>query len=183
MAGSLGGNMIWRVDVATKEGLVDPTSRGAQAGLVEFGLSTVKHVRAFQVYLLDGDLDRAAAERIARDLLHDPVAQEYTLTDGAQPPAAPGGTQTILVFRRPGVMDPVEASALKAVSDLGLAVQQLRTGMRYVVEGGDGKLRDAAAKVLGNEAIEEVSLGDRAFKHIELGSSYAFKKVTVPTLK
>ena len=29
--------MIWRVDVATKEGLVDPTSRGAQAGLQEFG--------------------------------------------------------------------------------------------------------------------------------------------------
>ena len=37
--------------------------------------------------------------------------------------------------------------------------------------------------VLGNEAIEEVTLGDRPFKHIELGSSYAFKKSTVPILK
>src|ERR1043165_2406341 len=80
-------------------------------------------------------------------------------------------------------MDPVEASALKAVSDLGLSVQRIRTGMSYVVQGGDGKLRDAAAKVLGNEAIEEVTLGDRPFKHIELGSSYAFKKTTVPILK
>jgi len=175
--------MIWRVDVATKEGLVDPTSRGAQAGLVEFGLGSVKQVRAWQVYLLDGELDRAGAERIARDLLHDPVAQVFTLTEGAQPPAAPAGAQTILVFKRPGVMDPVEASALKAVSDLGLSVQRIRTGMRYVVEGGDGKLRDAAAKVLGNEAIEEVTLGDRPFKHIELGSSYAFKKAVVPILK
>src|SRR4029079_12808895 len=83
-----GGFMIWRVDVATKEGLVDPTSRGAQAGLVEFGLGSVKQVRAWQVYLLDGELDRAGAERIARELLHDPVAQVYTLTEGAQPPPA-----------------------------------------------------------------------------------------------
>jgi phosphoribosylformylglycinamidine synthase len=175
--------MIWRVDVATKEGLVDPTSRGAQAGLQEFGLSGISRVRAYQVYLLDGELERAAAERIARELLHDPVAQVYHLGEGTQPPPAPAGAQTILVFKRPGVMDPVEASALKAVSDLGLSVQRIRTGMRYVVEGADGKLRDAAAKVLGNEAIEEVSLGDRAFKHIELGSSYAFKKAGVPILK
>ena len=175
--------MIWRVDVATKEGLVDPTSRGAQAGLLEFGLSGIRRVRVYQVYLLDGELDRAAAERIARELLYDPVSQDYGLCEGAQPPPAPSDAQTILVFKRPGVMDPVEASALKAVKDLGLSVGRIRTGMRYVVEGADGRLRDAAAKVLGNEAIEEVTLGDRPFKHIELGSSYAFKKVSVPILK
>ena len=176
--------MIWRVDVATKEGLVDPTSRGAQAGLAEFGVPGITSVRAFQVYLLDGDLDRAAADRVARELLHDPVAQDYSLGEGTTPPAAPGGSQTILVFKRPGVMDPVEASALKAVSDLGLTVRRMRIGMRYVVFGGtNGSLRDAAAKVLGNEAIEEVTLGDRAFTKIELGSSYAFKKTVVPILK
>jgi phosphoribosylformylglycinamidine synthase len=183
--------MIWRVDVATKEGLIDPTSRGAQAGLVELGLSSIKQVRAWQVFLLDGELDRAAADRIARELLHDPVAQVYSLTDGAKPPPASAGTQTILVFKHPGVMDPVEASALKAVSDLGLTLRRIRTGMRYVVElvpsrveaGADGRLRDAAAKVLGNEAIEEVSLGDRPFTKIELGSSYSFKKAIVPILK
>jgi phosphoribosylformylglycinamidine synthase len=176
--------MIWRVDVATKEGLVDPASRGAQAGLREFGLPGITHVQAVQVYLLDGELDRSGAERIARELLHDPVSQDFTLADGAQPPAAPASAQTILVFKRPGVMDPVEASALKAVADLGLKVRRIRTGMRYVVKGSvNGALRDAAAKVLGNEAIEEVTLGDRAFSHIDLGSSYAFKKNTVPILK
>jgi len=175
--------MIWRVDVATKEGLVDPTSRGAQAGLVEFGVSGIRSVRAYQVYLLDGDLDRDAADRIARDLLHDPVAQEYTLTEGGTPPTAAPSTQTLLVFKRPGVMDPVEASALKAVADLGLKIGRIRTGMRYVVQGAvNGALRDAAAKVLGNEAIEEVGLGDRAFTHLELGSPYDFKKKTVPFL-
>jgi phosphoribosylformylglycinamidine synthase len=176
--------MIWRVDVATKEGLVDPTSRGAQAGLVEFGVSGITSVRAWQVYLLDGDLDQSGADRIARELLHDPVAQEYTLTDGGTPPTVTPSTQTLLVFKRPGVMDPVEASALKAVADLGLKVGRIRTGMRYVVRGSvNGALRESAAKVLGNEAIEEVTLGDRAFTHIELGSPYAFKKKTVEILK
>lgn len=176
--------MIWRVDVTTKEGLVDPTSRGAQAGLIEFGLTTIRRVRAYQVYLLEGDLDHGAAERVAQELLHDPVAQEFTLQEGGQLPVPESDSQTLLVFKRPGVMDPVEASALKAVADLGYSVRRVRTGMRYVVQGGaNGALREAAAKVLGNEAIEEVTLGDRAFTQIELGSRYTFRKTTVPVLK
>ena len=177
--------MIWRVDVATKEGLVDGASRTAQTGLQEFGLQGITRVRALQIYLLDGDLDldRAGADRIARELLSDPVSQEYGLTAGAEPPSEPVGSQTILVFRRPGVMDPVEASALKAVADLGLRIRRVRTGRRYVVQGGvDGRLREAAARVLGNEAIEEVTLGERSFTHIESGSPYTFRKNSVPIL-
>ena len=60
--------MIWRIDVATREGLVDPTSRGALAALREAGLAGVREVRASQVFLLEGDLDRKAADRIARFL-------------------------------------------------------------------------------------------------------------------
>jgi phosphoribosylformylglycinamidine synthase len=110
--------MIWRVDVATKEGLTDATARGARTVLQEFGLRDVTDVQAFQVYLLDGELDRISAERIARELLFDPVAQTYTLSPGSEPPAVPKGAQVVLIFKRPGVMDPVEASALKAIADL-----------------------------------------------------------------
>jgi phosphoribosylformylglycinamidine synthase II len=174
--------MIWRVDVATKEGLTDATARGARAALQEFGLRDVSDVQAVQVYLVDGDLDRAAAEHVARELLYDPVAQTYMLSPGAEPPPVPKGAQVILVFKRSGVMDPVEASALKAIADLGLKARRVRTGMRYIVRGGNGKLRDAAAKTLGNEAIEEITLGERAFTKIELGSSYTLKKGVAPVL-
>src|SRR5262245_38570376 len=173
--------MIWRVDVATKTGLVDPASRGAAAALREAGLAGLEEVRASQVFLVDADLDRPGAERMARELLVDAVAQEFTLSPGAEPPPVPAGAQVVLVFKRPGVMDPVEASALKAVADLGLKARRLRTGTRYAVKGAvDGRLRDAAAKVLGNEAIEEITLGERAFARIDLGTPYAFKKITVP---
>ncbi|HEX7899698.1 MAG TPA: phosphoribosylformylglycinamidine synthase subunit PurL [Planctomycetota bacterium] len=175
--------MIWRVDVATKPGLVDPASRGAAAALREAGLAGLEDVRASQVFLVDADLDRPGAERVARELLVDAVAQDFTLTPGAEPPAVPPGAQVVLVFKRPGVMDPVEASALKAVADLGLRARRLKTGTRYAVRGAvDARLRDAAARVLGNEAIEEITLGERAFAKIDVGTSYVFRKITVALL-
>ncbi len=173
--------MIWRIDVSTRPGLVDPASRGALAALREFGLGEIREVRASQVFLVDADLDRAGAERIARELLTDAVAQDYVLTPGTEAPPVPSGSQVVLVFKRPGVMDPVEGSALKAVADLGLRARRLRTGVRYAVTGAvDGRLREAASKILGNEAIEEITLGERAFAKIELGTPSVFRKVVVP---
>jgi hypothetical protein len=53
----------------------------------------------------------------------------------------------------------------------------MRIGMRYARPRQEARsLRDAAAKVLGNEAIEEVDLGDRPFTKIELGSSYRSRR-------
>jgi phosphoribosylformylglycinamidine synthase len=176
--------MIWRVDVATKEGLVDAAARGALASLREAGLRDLQDVQAVQIFLLEGELDRPAAERIARELLCDPVSQDGRVMPGAEPPVHAPGSQPVLVFKRPGVMDPVEASALKAVADLGLRARRIRTGTKYVVRGGpaDARLREAAARVLANEAIEEVTVGERAFDRIDLGAPYAFRLVRVPLL-
>jgi phosphoribosylformylglycinamidine synthase len=176
--------MIWRVDVATREGLVDAAARSALAGLREAGLPGLQDLRASQVFLLEGEIDRPAAERIARELLQDAVSQTSAVLPASEPPPVPAGAQVVLVFKRPGVMDPVEQSALKAIADLGLSARRVRTGMRYVVRGGpaDGALREAAARVLGNEAIEEVAVGERAFARIDLGTPYAYRKVTVPLL-
>ena len=177
--------MIWRVDVSTKEGEVDAAAREARAGLEEHGLGGVSEVRAAQVYLLDGDLDRSAAETVARELLHDPVCQSFTVFPGTEPPAPPDGFRRVLVFKRPGVMDPVEGSAVKATADLGVRLARVRIGRRYDVRGGgdNGRLREAAARALANEAIEEVTVGERSFSRIDLGSPYTFKLVHVPILQ
>lgn len=174
--------MLWRVDVATREGLVDPASRGALSALREYGGIQVDDVRAEQVYLLEGEIDRAAADRIARELLHDPVAQSYVLGPAAEPPEVPSGYRAVLVFKRPGVMDPVEASALKAIRDLGLSASRVRTGMRYLVRGSvsEARLREAAARVLANEAVDELHVGERRFERIALGSPYRFRRIEIP---
>ncbi len=177
--------MIWRVDVAAKPGIQDAAGRAACAGLREAGLSGVEEVRASHIYLLEGDMDRPAAERVARELLHDPVCQDFSVAPASEPPPVPPGATAVLVFKRPGVMDPVEQSALKAVADLGLSARRVRTGMRYVVRGrvGAAGLRAAAARVLANEAIEEVTAAERSFERIDLGSPYSFRRVEVPILR
>jgi phosphoribosylformylglycinamidine synthase len=174
--------MIWRVDVANRTSFPDASSREAGAALREAGLEGEVEIRAGLIYLLEGELDRPAAERVARELLHDPVVQEYTLRPGAEPPVPPAGTRAVLVFRRPGVMDPVEESAIKAVADLGLEVRGVTTGRRYLLRGGppDNQLREAFAGALANEAIEEITIGERAFPEIDPGAPYTFRLTRVP---
>ncbi len=177
--------MIWRIDVTAKEGPLDAPARSARATFRDCGLGEVEDVRSGQVYLLDGDLDAAAAGRAARELLCDAVSQEYSVTPASRPPESPGGVRTILVFKRPGVMDPVEESALKAFTDLGLRVRRVREGRRYLIRGGAGgdRFLEAAARLLANEAVDEVTLEDRPFTAIDLGSPFRFARVTIPLLR
>ena len=174
--------MIWRVDVEAKPGHDDAASRAAGEALRESGPPGIQDVRAGWIYLLEADLDRPAVERIARELLVDPVCQDAAVTPASEPPPAPAGALPLLVFKRPGVMDPVEQSALKAIADLGLRARRIRVGRRYLVRGAveAPALREAAARVLANEVIEEVSVGERAFARIDLGSPYAFRLVRIP---
>ncbi len=172
--------MLWRVDVACRPETGDALSAAAAAALRDLALPGLEKVRSAQVFLLEGpDLD---ADRIARELLADPVSETYTVSRADQPPAVPAGTRVVTVFKKPGVMDPVEASARKAVRDLGMNATAVRTGMRHVVWGGpdDAALQAAAAKVLGNAAIDEIALGERRFEKIHLGAPYVFRRVEVP---
>ncbi len=177
--------MIWRVDVTARAGVADPAARGARAALEEHGLRGIEEVQAAHVYLVEAEIDRSGAEQIARDLLHDPVLQTFSVRPGAETPPLPPGTRALLIFKRPGVMDPVEASALKAIGDLGLRARRVRTGTRYLVRGAieNGRLREAAARVLANEAIEEIAVGERAFERIDVGSPGEFRRRTVPLLE
>jgi len=115
------------------------------------GLSGLGTLVRSRYYLLDGDLDEAAALRLAQELLCDPLIERASLT--AQP--APG-RQVIEVQRKPGVMDPVEASIIKGARDLGLTVRQVRVGTRVAVAAGSAaQLETLAWKCLANQAIEE----------------------------
>jgi len=70
-------------------------------------------------YLLEGQHDRPAAERLVRELLVDPLLETATL-----------GTlnehrrldHLATVLLKPGVMDPVALSVVDAANDLGITV-------------------------------------------------------------
>ena len=73
------------VDVMLKPEILDPQGRAVQGALGRLGLTGVADVRQGKQFVitLDGDLDadRAAVlERLAGELLSNPVIEDFTLT-------------------------------------------------------------------------------------------------------
>ncbi len=86
------------------------------------------------------------------------------------------------VLLKPGVMDPVAESVELAARDLGIDLFSVRTFRRYYAAKPltDGTRELLLKKVLANDAIEQAIEGLLHLEHLTLGSTYAFKLVTVP---
>ena len=110
-----------------------------------------EHVEVASVYLLEGDLDQPAIERLIEDLLCDPV------TENAVVGVAPVAGTVIEVHPRPGVTDP-EAEAVEfAAQRLLGSSPNVRTGTRYDFASHDpAAASDLARRALANEVIQEV---------------------------
>jgi len=115
------------------------------------GLGQLRALYRSRYYVVSGKLDAAAAEKLGRQLLGDPITERVLM---APPPHA--GRRIIEVQRKTGVMDPVEASIIKGAKDLGISLAQVRVGTRVEVAGGsDAELQTLAWKALANQAIED----------------------------
>ncbi|WP_020471233.1 phosphoribosylformylglycinamidine synthase subunit PurL [Zavarzinella formosa] len=129
-------------------------------------------------FLLEGEIDRAAAEQLMKDLLADLVVEEASVFEVGHT----SGTYSFTVLLKPGVMDPVAESVLGAAADLGVPLKAVRTFRRYFgpenIPSADQNL--LFRKVLANDAIEQVILGPLKPEHLALGKPYAFKKTIVP---
>src|SRR5262245_18003643 len=173
--------MLWEVEIR-------PLGRDAERERVcdEFDLLTHSTRGADLVkasargFLVEGDLGREAAERLAAELLVDSVVESFTLSEvgGAR------GSETVTVLLKPGVMDPVAESVLIAAYDLEIPLSAVRTLRRYFgtpeLVGPDRDL--LFRKVLANDAIEQIVTGPLKAEHLALGRPYTFKKVTVQLL-
>ena len=144
---------VHRVEVRPTTKAGDPQGRSVKATAVAAGLGEhLDHVDTAAVYLLEGDLNDADVERLAVELLADPVADIVTF--GANACTA---SQLIEVHPQPGVMDPaaeaVEA-AIEALLDKPVCV---RTGRRYDLHGLSAPQADALARrCLSNPLIHDI---------------------------
>jgi phosphoribosylformylglycinamidine synthase len=183
--------MLWEVDIYPASGHVDRSGAAVAGAAAELGLPAELRVAAAAGYLIQGKLDRRHVERIARELLVDSVVERAVIAEVGQhklvDPAAAGidghaaRWQVIHVLPKPGVMDPVAQSAIGAIEDLDLAADAVRTLRKYWLAGlTDEQLKLLCAKVLANDAIEQVVVGPLTFERLELGSPYRFQLVTVP---
>jgi phosphoribosylformylglycinamidine (FGAM) synthase PurS component len=117
------------IAVGHRPGVLDPVGHGLKKDIEELNLARVKNVMSAQLYRIEGDISRRDADRIASDLLCDPILQE------CQEHMAPKSL-VVDIWYKAGVTDVVGDSVLKGIRDLNIqGVQQVRTGMRYAFEG------------------------------------------------
>lgn len=123
--------MNWRVLVHPKASFPDHRGEGLAHEWKRSKLKGLKKIRTGQAYELLGDLDEAAARRLAERLLTDPVTQDAAVFPADRVAAAPG-SRLAEVWPKKGVSDPVAGTVLFAAQDLGVAgLASVRSGQVY----------------------------------------------------
>jgi phosphoribosylformylglycinamidine synthase II len=151
---------MFRVEVSVKASLPDPRGEALKADIRDLGITTVSQVRVSDIYLLEGGLSGEEINTICRQLLADPVVEEYSVGD--TPLIAATDAHAIEVAYNPGVMDPVEESVNKGIRDLGITrVESVKTAKRYYLWGklSPGDIELISTKLLVNSVVQHVVTG------------------------
>jgi len=145
-----------RIEVRLKHDFPDAKGLGLVRDIHDQGITAVSDVHVVDIYWLDADLTSDELELICRSLLADPVTQEYQYDQDSW---GGDGYHVIEVAYNAGVTDPVEATIMKAVRDLGIEkVKAVRTAKRYLIEGQLDKrrLEVVCNRLLVNPIIQHV---------------------------
>ncbi|MBI5201952.1 MAG: phosphoribosylformylglycinamidine synthase subunit PurS [Elusimicrobia bacterium] len=152
----------YRVEVAGKLVFPDASGAAVAAQFQLLGLQAPTEIRVCPIYEITGKLSPRELELAAKELLSDPITQEYRIGDGAISPAfvvAPHWR--VEVWLKPSVSDPHEASVRKGIADLGLpAPDKVRCGTVYKIVGRlpAAQIEKAAKKILSNPVIHRYVL-------------------------
>ncbi len=175
--------MQYKIEVVDKPGIFDAVGAGVAKDIFDLGITGVKEVKFIQAYTLEGNLAGGQVLSICQELLTDKVAQDYKIGQTARGLAS--NQHIVEVAYNPGVMDPVEASVLKGIQDLGITtVKSVKTAKKYIIFGklSSSQLKTISEKLLYNKLIQHVvspSLIQGDTKHLP---GYRFNLITVDLL-
>ena len=163
--------MIYRIDVSPVG--IDRAGESVRQQIKEISSTDVGSIETSRVYLIDTDAPRADVERIAFDLLADPIVERARLIKDHV--ADPGSR--IEIHLKPGVMDPVASSTEMALRDAGLAAKQVRTGRAFVLKSqlDREQLQQIASRILANGVIESIHFGPYLPNEFEHAPRTAFQ--------
>ena len=118
-----------RVEIFSKPGFSDPAGAAILAQLPSLGITGVTDVKVGALYEFRGPLSPNQMTVVAKEVLADPITQDFAL-NGQRPQGVFWGPHwRIEVWLKSTVSDPVESSLIKAVGDLGLpAPESARQG-------------------------------------------------------
>lgn len=173
---------VYRIEVYPKNPSDDATGAAALSEIRQLGFNEIYEVAAGNIFLLQGDdgvLTPKQVEKIASEVLCDPVSERYVI--GVQPYDV---GHLLEVHLKPGVMDPVAASTQAAMADklrCPPGAVSVRTGRRFLLLGqitADTALL-LGRKILANESIEELHTSPLWPDQFPTGRPYQFKRVDV----
>jgi len=150
------------IEVRLKPEYPDADGAAALSLLHGVGLNTAKECKVSRLYELHGPLNQAQLHQAARDLLADPVTQEFKVVQPATGPVLNGmNSWRIEVWLKPTVTDPVGDSVKAALADLGIpAPERVRCGTAYRLMGrcGRAQLEKAVSRALANPVVHNFTV-------------------------
>jgi len=180
--------MLWEVDVLSSDPGNDHAARGVVAGAGDLAIAGCSGARTVTGWLVEGDLPRSDVERLAADLLVDPVTERFAILELTGAAGADAGTPpdaalplAVHVLPKPGVTDPAAESAKEAMRLLGLAPTAVRSVRKYWLP--PLPVADAerlAWKLLASDAIHDVVVGPLPLRSLSGGRPWSFAQVEVP---
>ncbi|MEI7685526.1 MAG: AIR synthase related protein, partial [Planctomycetota bacterium] len=174
--------MLWEIEILPNHSDPETHRVNQEVGLLTHRSDAHPVSLASRGFLVEGELTKDDAERLAHDLLVDALVETGRVGSLNDFTSHQDLAAFATVLLRPGVMDPVAQSVEGAARDLGIKLASVRTFRRYYAKDPIPEATRSLLfrRVLGNEAIEQVVGGPLAVEHLTLGSEYRFQKITVP---
>ena len=147
----------------------------------EVGITGIEAVQSARVFLIEADFDTEFANRVAREILTDPVCEQYYI-GRSKAPAGLAKATLIEVHLKSGVTDPVAESVVTAIADMGIkSTTSERRGNTFCsARLNTRQIETITKKVLANDCIEEVVIGDEAEPPTPHLKPYELKIVHLP---
>ena len=173
---------IWQIEISPLPGnpnlIADETLASARLLQID-GLD----LTACHGFLIQGGLTADDVEKLTHSLLFESVVQKCEFGPiGTQLNAAPTGQSNVTyVLPLPGVTDSQAESAMRAMKELGYAVDAVSTFKKYCASDlSEAQTALLQKKVLHNESIERVITGVLELDRLDLGNEYKLVKTDVP---
>ena len=174
---------IWQIDISPLPGNPNLLAHETLASAKLLQINDLS-LTACYGFLVQGDLTADDVDKLTRDLLFESVVQKCdfgpvgTVSLNPAPADMPNVTY---VLPLPGVTDSQAESAMRAMKQLGYAVDAVSTFKKYFASDlCETQTALLQKKVLHNDSIERVITGVLELDRLDLGNEYKLVKTDVP---
>ncbi len=121
------------IEIAPTVGTSDAIGESTLRQLPLLGITGIREVRVSKLYSITGKYNASSITKISRELLTDPITQEYRLEKSSSSAAfIMGSHHRVEIWLKESVSDPVGESTQRAIISLNLAEPiRVRTGRAF----------------------------------------------------